>query len=150
VFQHFGDMEDLHATAALLHFERIAPFMEPLDPSGSFDERLDRFVAHRQRLFERITPIRRAVLHRATLGADIGGFVRVADDSFAQIALSLFDAELNQVEVGESASVRSGLSAIASWATWDYLRTSVGLSVADAGEAMRTTTRRLIQTSASN
>jgi AcrR family transcriptional regulator len=144
VFQHFGDMEDLHATGALLHFERIAPFMETLDPSGSFAERLDRFVAHRQRLFERITPIRRAVLHRATLGADVGGFVRVADESFAQIAFAIFEPELNRVEVGESAGVRNGLGAQSSWAAWDYLRSSVGLTVVDAGEALRIATQRLI------
>jgi TetR/AcrR family transcriptional regulator, regulator of autoinduction and epiphytic fitness len=144
IFQHFGDMEDLHSTAALLHFERIQPFVQPLDPAGSFDDRLSRFVAHRHRLFERITPIRRAALHRATLGANVVGFVRGADESFAQLAFNLFETELNQIDIVESASIRHALTAAWSWASWDFLRNSSGLSPAGAEDVFAVAGRRLL------
>jgi AcrR family transcriptional regulator len=163
VFQHFGDMEDLHATAAILHFERIQPFLEGIDTTGEFDDRLARFVLHRQRLFERITPIRRAALHRATLGANVGVFIRNADASFANVAYSLFAKELLAVDAasgggeasaGESrerdsqgdasAVLRQAISAAWSWSAWDYLRTSLGLSPAGAAETFTLTGHRLL------
>ncbi len=144
VFQHFGDMDDLHSTAALLHFERIKPFVAPLEVTGAFDDRLARFVLHRQRLFERITPIRRAALHRATMGANVGVFVRAADESFAHLGLALFEGELNAIPVGESAAVRHALTTAWSWSAWDYLRTNLGLSEAAACDVFSVVGRRLI------
>jgi AcrR family transcriptional regulator len=144
VFQHFGDMEDLHATAALLHFERIQPFVEGIDTSGSFEERLSRFVLHRQRLFERITPIRRAALHRATLGANVGVFIRSGDESFAGVAFSVFERELQSDNPAEEGMRRHALSAVWSWSAWDYLRSSIGLSPADAADTFAAMGRGLL------
>jgi TetR/AcrR family transcriptional regulator, regulator of autoinduction and epiphytic fitness len=144
VFQHFGDMEDLHATAAFIHFERIQPFLVGLDSDGTFEERLARFVHHRQRLFERITPIRRAALHRATLGANVGGFVRSADVSFAEVAFSLFADELASEDPGRGATLRHAVATSWSWSAWDYLRTSLRLSPAEAAQAFALVGRQLL------
>ncbi len=144
VFQHFGDMDDLHATAAFLHFERIQPFLQGLDAGGTFEERLTRFVQHRQRLFERITPIRRAALHRATLGANVGGFLRSADESFAIVAFSVFTGELATEDPVLGATLQHALATSWSWSAWDYLRTSLQLSPADAAEAFAEVGRRML------
>lgn len=144
VFQHFGDMEDLHATAAILHFQRIQPFLEGIDTTGSFDERLARFVLHRQRLFERITPIRRAALHRATLGANVGVFIRSADQSFTAVAYSVFQHELGAAEAADADVLRHSVAVIWSWSAWDYLRSSLELTPAGAADIFATTGRRLL------
>src|SRR3546814_14449175 len=52
VFQHFDDLESLHAAVAERLVERVAVLVVPIDPAGPLDDRLTRFV-HQRRSEER-------------------------------------------------------------------------------------------------
>ncbi len=141
IFQHFDDMEDLHATAAALHLERVAPFLT-LNASGTVDERIAQFVLHRKRLFERISPVRRAALHRAMLAPNVSNLLNSADEVFAEITFAAFEPEL--VAAGdESGVLKLSAASALSWAAWEYLRCSALLDSAEAGDAFALTCRRL-------
>jgi TetR/AcrR family transcriptional regulator, regulator of autoinduction and epiphytic fitness len=134
VFQHFGDMDDLHAYAALVHFDRIQEYMQSLDPSGKFVHRLGRVVDHRRALFERITPVRRAALHRSQGLSGVASFIHRADDRYTQIALEVFEPELLRLDEQRSA-VEHALAGAWSWYSWDYLRTGAKRSADETAAA---------------
>src|SRR3546814_15808070 len=60
VFQHFDDLESLHAAVAERLVERVAVLVVPIDPAGPLDDRLTRFVHQRVLLPDAVSPIRRA------------------------------------------------------------------------------------------
>ena len=60
VFQHFDDLETLHASVAERLVDRVAVLVLPVPPDLPLAERLDRFVHQRALLLEAVTPIRRA------------------------------------------------------------------------------------------
>lgn len=144
VFQHFGDMEALYSSAAALHLERIAPFLE-LYPTGSFADRVEMFCAHRKRLFERITPVRRAAMHRAMSAPDVGSMLHIADQGFASLVWSCFEPELASISDPSSAATIKLASATAlSWTAWEYLRTSAKLSSSGAADVFAVSCDRLL------
>jgi TetR/AcrR family transcriptional regulator, regulator of autoinduction and epiphytic fitness len=135
VFQHFADLDDLHATAAAMHFDRIGDLLAPIETSGGFDDRLARVVAHRANLFERITPVRRAALHRAQGLSGVESIVHAADQRFTDQALLPFAAEFAELGEGRSRIIRVALDAAWSWYAWDYLRTGANRTVGECVEA---------------
>ncbi len=60
VFRHFDDMESLFAEMSARLEREIRPIIEGPPIEGDFEERLKALVARRARVFERITPFRRA------------------------------------------------------------------------------------------
>jgi TetR/AcrR family transcriptional regulator, regulator of autoinduction and epiphytic fitness len=146
VFQHFADLDDLHATAAAMHFVRIGQLLEPIDTSGSFAERLARVVAHRAELFERITPVRRAALHRAQGLSGVESIVHRADERFSLQALAPFADELSKVGDEPSRVISCSLGAAWSWYSWDYMRTGMQCSVGECVEAFEALGRGVFAT----
>lgn len=143
IFQHFDDMEALQANAAALHFERVSPFFR-LEPTGTFAERVAQFSLHRKRLFERITPVRRAALHRVMLAPNLGNLLKTADDVFAALAWSAFAPELASVaDPTEAQVLKHSAGSALSWAVWEYLRTSSMLTSAEAAQVFSLTCERL-------
>ncbi len=143
IFQHFDDMEDLHSSAAALHFERVAPFLT-LRVAGSLDERVSQFVLHRKRLFERVSPVRRAALHRAMLAPNVSNLLHTADSVFATIVWSAFEPELQVViDRDEFHVLQHSAASALSWTSWEYLRTSAQLDSAQAAEVFALTCHRL-------
>ena len=65
VFQHFDDLESLYAGLAAEQAERVAPLLRAPPSDGSVEERIGALVAHRERLFEHISPVRHAIGTRA-------------------------------------------------------------------------------------
>src|SRR5260221_13954531 len=62
VFHHFADLEALYAAAADRQLERLRPLIKPIASDGAFGDRLEVFLRQRIRMWEKITPVRRASL----------------------------------------------------------------------------------------
>src|SRR5688500_13244104 len=62
VFQHFRDVEALFGVATDRQLERIGALVKPLPTTGPLEERLAAFVEQRVRIYEAVTPVRRAAL----------------------------------------------------------------------------------------
>lgn len=122
VFQHFADLESLHASVAERLVERVAVLLLPVSPDLPFDERLERFLHQRCQLLEAVSPIRRAAEVHAPFSDDISAFVR-AGQAFLRAELEhTFAPELHAVPVAEQEALLDALDLALSWSTWEGLR----------------------------
>jgi AcrR family transcriptional regulator len=72
VFQHFDDMEGLYAEILRRQFERIEPFLAPLDPHRSTSDKVRTLIEMRDNMYAIAAPLRR-------------GMIRVEADSTSKI-----------------------------------------------------------------
>jgi AcrR family transcriptional regulator len=127
VFQHFPDMESLYAACVERQFVRLAVLRTPVDASGPFADRVTAFVAQRARLYERITPARRAALVLAANSPVISDGLTSAATEHRRVVAASFAPELG------GADRRERLAAVevaTSFDTWDHLRRVQRCSVA--------------------
>ena len=67
VFQHFDDIESLHAELAARQEARIREFLVPVDPVLPLSLRVERIVEMRDAMFALVAPVRRSVaMHRSS------------------------------------------------------------------------------------
>jgi AcrR family transcriptional regulator len=135
VFQHFRDLEGLFAVAAERQLERIVELARPLPADGPLPSRLAAFVEQRTRIFEAITPVRRASLVQEPFSVQ-------AVASRDRI-LALARAELERtfaIELAAAGRARTellhALDAASSWQVWESLRNHQGLPEARARKVL--------------
>ena len=135
VFQHFDDLESLHAAVAERLVERVAALVPPIDPDGPLEVRLDRFVRQRSLLLEAVTPIRRAADVHGPFSTEITARLRDGQ-AFLRAALRhTFGPELGK-RPGEDDRL-DALDMALSWSTWDGLRAGLGRSQEEAARVLR-------------
>jgi AcrR family transcriptional regulator len=133
VFKHFPDREDLFAAAATIQEARVRELLHELpDPGDPLDERLDAFVDQRARIFEFVTPVRRAALLTEPFSDVVAAKLKLSRDTGVAHVLHVFGPELAEEDGDE---LRAALCAIAAWPTWETLRRHQGLS-ADAAKSV--------------
>lgn len=132
VFRHFDDLETLYAAAVERHSERMERLFEPPPVDAPLDERIESLATRRARLYEEMTPVRRA-------GERLRGRSPVIDERLAfarrllrgQLA-TLFDAELAALEPGARRELLDAVELATSWRAWELLRTEQRCSVSRA------------------
>jgi TetR/AcrR family transcriptional regulator, regulator of autoinduction and epiphytic fitness len=136
VFQHFDELERLHAAVAERLVERVAVLVFPVAPDLPLDVRLDRFVHQRALLLEAVTPIRRAADVHGPFSSEITARLRDGQAFLRAEVEHTFGPEL--AAAGAAASdLLDGLDTALSWATWEGLRAGLGRSQADAERVVR-------------
>jgi AcrR family transcriptional regulator len=120
VFQHFDDLESLYATVVERQAERLRRFDMPIDRSAALDERVDAFVAQRARLYEHITPVRRATLRVAHESPALQQGLKQIGTRHAREVADVFAPELAGAR--DATVLRAALVVATSWETWDRLR----------------------------
>jgi TetR/AcrR family transcriptional regulator, regulator of autoinduction and epiphytic fitness len=134
VFQHFADLEALFAAAADRQVERLAELAVRIPAEAPFEERLRMFVDGRARLFERISPVRRASLLWEPFSPEIARRMKWSRDTNREESRRVFGRELTNVD--DSKQVESALHAATEWYTWETLRVHDGLSIQQATNVM--------------
>jgi AcrR family transcriptional regulator len=134
VFQHFDDLETLHASVAERFVARVAQVVEPVPTGLPFEERLSRFVRQRGQLLEVVTPIRRAAAVHGPFSSEITARLRDGQAYLRAELEATFAMELAAVGKGR-AEVLDAADAALSWAVWEGLRAGLGRS-AEAAEAV--------------
>ncbi len=125
VFQHFDDLETLHAAVAERLVERVAVLVLPVAPTLPLDTRLDHFVHQRALLLEAVTPIRRAAQVHGPFSPEITARLRDGHAFLRAEVERTFGPELDAAGEARGA-VLDALDAALSWSTWEDLRTSLG------------------------
>lgn len=138
VYHHFRDLETLYLDAAQTQISRHwVLLMEPV--TGDLDERIDRVVALRAELFERVAGTRRAALLREHESVVLSERL---DESRAALRAHL------RTHLPELADLyppaRESAYALCAWETWDVLRRHQSLSVTAARAAVTTVLTRLL------
>jgi TetR/AcrR family transcriptional regulator of autoinduction and epiphytic fitness len=136
VFQHFDDLERLHAAVAERLVERVAALVLPVAPELPLEVRLDRFVHQRVLLLEAVTPIRRAAQVHGPFSAEITARLRDGQAFLREELVHTFAPELD-VAGSQCHDVLDCLDASLSWATWEGLRAGLGRTQADAERVVR-------------
>ena len=123
LFNHFGDVEDLLATAAQRRLEQILPTLRPLPTDGPLPERARGAAAILCGLYERVAPVRRAALHVEPESPVIAERMRDARRMHRGAMEAAFAPELAAHPEAERADLIALLCALTSFPMWDELTT---------------------------
>lgn len=137
VFQHYPDREALHAAVSEWMRQRLDELMGVIDADAPFEERLEAVVAQRVRVYEWITPVRRAALLMEPTLESVHRSLETVRATKRADALRVFARELDERAAEERPAVEAALCAVSSWSAWDALRTQQGLELEQAAAALR-------------
>lgn len=131
VFQHFDDLETLHASVAERLVDRVAVLVVPVPCELPLADRLDRFVRQRALLLEAVTPIRRAAGVHGPFSGEITARLRAGQAFLRDEVVQTFAPELDAAGDHRD-ELLDALDAVLGWPTWEGLRTGIGRSQAAA------------------
>jgi AcrR family transcriptional regulator len=141
VFQHFDDLETLHAAVAERLVDRVAVLVVPVPPDLPLGERLDRFVHQRSLLLEAVTPIRRAADVHGPFSSEITARLRDGQAFLRSEVANTFAPEIGAADAeaadAEADDFVDALDAVLSWSTWEGLRSGLGRDRATAERVVR-------------
>jgi AcrR family transcriptional regulator len=144
VFRHYADLEQLFAAAVASQARHIAPLLDLPPTEGPRQQRVAELVRRRARLFEEVTPVRRAAVRHAP-------FHTVVRHSLDQLhALlrgqleSVLAAELDELAPDQRRELLECLDVATSWAAWETLRADQGLGPGRAASAVERTIGSLL------
>jgi TetR/AcrR family transcriptional regulator, regulator of autoinduction and epiphytic fitness len=145
IFQHFPERDQLLAAVGERQRERVLAIVERIPPDLSLDERIDRLVDQRARVWEYVAPVRRAAL----LNEAFSDVTRMGLEHGREIAFSelgrVFATELAALTPADRARVHAALATATEFAAWENYRTYQGLSRDKARAAMHTTVSALLR-----
>ncbi len=136
VFRLTEDIESLHAAAVMRQMERTAHLYADLPKRGNVTSRAKALVKNRSAVFETIAPVRRVGDRLVNTSPQIADGLRLHHLVLRMQIEELFAAELKKMSRVRRETVLSALDVAASWETWDQLRRSKGLSVAESARVM--------------
>ncbi len=136
VYVHFDDLEDLFTAAATRAIGRIAGMVQPIDPTGSLEARLDAFVAQRARVFEGLGQVRRAAALQEPFSPGLAALLGQGRRRSRIEIETVFGPELSRYDGAERAAIAAACDALASAAAWDHWRLQ-GCNLENACAAMR-------------
>ena len=144
VWQHFTDLETLLVEAGRRDYEIALRYVAPIDAQGPLTARLRQLVAQRGRMFEALAPVWRAArLHEPFSPQIRRNRDRLVDAGREQIE-RIFAAELATVPGGKRESTLAAMQVATTWSTWESLRVELGLTPADAEQAVYTLVSQLL------
>jgi AcrR family transcriptional regulator len=126
IFQHFADLESLHAAVAERLVERVAVLLVPIEADLPLAERIERFVHQRSQLLEVVTPIRRAADVHGPFSVEITARLRDGQEFLRAEVASTFAPELGAIAGDESDELLDALDVVLSWASWHTIRSVQG------------------------
>jgi TetR/AcrR family transcriptional regulator of autoinduction and epiphytic fitness len=125
VFQHFDDLETLHAAVAERLLERVSMLVVPVAADEPLEPRLGRFAHQRALLLEAVSPIRRAANVHGPFSTEITDRLRDGQAYLRAEVDRTFAPELDAAGPVRRDAL-DALDAVFSWATWEGLRAGVG------------------------
>jgi TetR/AcrR family transcriptional regulator, regulator of autoinduction and epiphytic fitness len=142
VSHHFEDIEALRATANRLQFERHLQLLPDVDPHTPLEERIAVVTRQRQKLFEAITPMRRAALLDSS-STQVADGLRESRDMLRRRIADAFENEISLAGAGGLALL-DALDVVTSWQTWHFLRSQLSRKPSEAARVVERLVRRLL------
>lgn len=117
VFHHFDDMEAVMGAAVTVQAQRHWANLRRVPAEVPFEDRLRRFVDQRARLYEGVSPVRRAAAALEASSPVVAEVLGRSRDLLHVDAVACFAPELTCDETAANA-----LGLATSWETWEQLR----------------------------
>jgi AcrR family transcriptional regulator len=135
VYHHFEDVEALRRLALDLQMRRHAEILKPIDTQRALAERIEAVAAQCRKLFEILTPIRRATMFDEQSSPEMAEGIAFCTRTRRDHVVATFAPELD--DRGADARVLTdAIDLVTSWPMWEYLRASLGRSPASATRVM--------------
>ncbi len=145
VFRHFDDVETLFDEVAKKQIESVISRVPDLVAADApFAERVDSYMARWCRVFEHVTPVRRAANLNEPFSPGIARRHAWARRRRASDFATLFEKELSRMNERDRGDIRDAAAALLSWTTWEHLRTQRKHSIARATAIMTRTTNAIL------
>lgn len=145
VYRYFDDLEALARAAIARQTERFAPLAALADDlSGTLDERIERIVDVRLRLYEAVGATRRAAVQRAASNPILADQIERTRLLLDRQVEALFAPELDALASAERATVAPAVELLLSFESYDQLRRTRRLSGAETRRVLRATLTRLL------
>jgi AcrR family transcriptional regulator len=136
VFQHYDDLETLYGALVARQTEHVLAMLQSVDPALPLARRIEEFVAGRGRIFERVTPVRRATLLAAPNSPTLQHALAEAAATHERDVAATFAADLDRL--ASPADARAAVTLATSWEAWDRLRSAQHCTVPKARRAVVT------------
>lgn len=127
VYHHFEDVEALRRMALDLQLSRHVEILQPVDAKADLDERIRLIVRQLRKLFEAVTPIRRATMFDEHSSAEIAEGLRSSRLVRRGHLAHSFAGEIAR-RASEGRALLDALDTTASWPSWHYMRTTLDRS----------------------
>jgi TetR/AcrR family transcriptional regulator of autoinduction and epiphytic fitness len=144
VFQHFDDLETLHAAMFDRMLDGVVHLLVPVDVEMPTVERIGRFVAQRAQLLEAVTPLRRAADVYGQSSAVITERLAESHCYLRAEVETAFAPELDS-SGAYRAELLDALDAALSWPVWWVLRSDQDLDHDAAVAVVRRTVTALLR-----
>ena len=125
VFHHFADMEALYRAVMALQVTRHWETLRKVPSDLPLAQRIDRTVRQRGRLFDAISPVRRAATPQAYHSASVTTRLSESSVLLRRHLVVTFEPEL---EAASDKGLLEAIDATTSWETWERLRRTQGLT----------------------
>ena len=143
VFHHFEDVDALYRAVARSQIERHWLSVRPVARDLTLDQRIERTVQQRARLFDAVTPVRRKAMELAARHPDIADGLQLTNTMLRTWLEETFADELRAAK-RDRRELLAAVEAAASWETWERLRRAQGLSSAAARRVLARTLHALL------
>jgi TetR/AcrR family transcriptional regulator, regulator of autoinduction and epiphytic fitness len=142
VFQHYDDLETLYGALVARQTEYVLEMLPQVDPALPLAPRIEAFVAGRARIFERVTPVRRATLLAAPNSPTLQHALAQTAATHEHDVASTFAADLARLP--SPADARAAVTLATSWEAWDRLRTAQRCSIPKARRTVVTLVKAVL------
>jgi TetR/AcrR family transcriptional regulator, regulator of autoinduction and epiphytic fitness len=142
VFHHFDDMDALYSAVARINMERYWNTLTPVPAAAPFAERVEQTVRGRGRVFDAVSPVRRAANRQASHSVEIATRLNEVNTLLRVQVAATFDPEL--AAAADRSEALEALDLLTSWETWERLRVMQGLPPAAARRVVERSVTRLL------
>jgi len=144
IFRHFESREALLAAVIDRQVEVVSGLLREIPPTGPLASRISAFVSERARLYEEITPMRRAALHVVEVSDLVSD--RLADTRawLREELEAVFERELSRRPSTDRRDLVAALDVATSWEAWNLLREVEGCSAPRARRILVRVMTRLL------
>jgi len=143
VYHHFEDVEALRRMALDLQMSRHREMLVEIDPDLPLDTRISTITRQLRRLFEAITPIRRATMFDEHASAAMAEGLRRSRMIRRQVLESAFQHEIAKADTDRKVLV-DAIDAATSWPSWHFVRSGLGRAPAAAERILSLTLHDLL------
>jgi AcrR family transcriptional regulator len=135
VYHHLEDAEALRRLALDLQMRRHAECLQPIDPGRDLAERIVTIANQCRRLFEALSPIRRATMFDERSSPEMAEGIASCTLTRRDHVIATFAPELRRAGA-DGRTITDAIDLITSWPMWEYLHATLGRSPAAATRVM--------------